>query len=451
MDTPTLEVKALQEAFAGASGAAGAAVSGQDSSKLTELANQAPVVRLVDLVLSEAVTQRASDIHIETFEHDVLIRYRIDGICYQIAKPPRSLALAIASRIKILSNLDVAETRLPQDGRILVTRDNRQIDLRVSTLPTIHGESIVLRVLDKGALDKTLNQLGMDEPMREAVERIIKRPHGLFLVTGPTGSGKTTTLYACLTTLNRPDAKIITTEDPVEYDVSGLVQIAINQKIGLDFSTCLRAILRHDPDIVMVGEIRDAETAQVAIQAALTGHLVFSTLHTNDAPGAVTRLIDMGVEPFLITSTVHAVLAQRLIRRLCPQCRQPFQPTDEYLAALHLTRDQLEASLRNAKGPEPAEGSIVHTAMSQMSLMRSVGCSACQGLGFQGRMGLYELLPVNEAVRPLVLTRASVSEIREAARAAGMQTLREDGLGKVLRGDTTVEEILRETQDYDTQ
>ena len=273
-DTPTLEVKALQDAFAGAGGVA---VPGQDSSKLAELANQAPIVRLVDVVLSEAVAQRASDVHIETFERDVLIRYRIDGVCYQIAKPPKSLALAIASRIKILSNLDVAETRVPQDGRILMTREDRQIDLRVSTLPTIHGESIVLRVLDKGALDKTLNQLGMEEAMREAIERIITRPHGLFLVTGPTGSGKTTTLYACLTTLNRPEVKIITTEDPVEYDIAGLVQIAISQKIGLDFSTCLRAILRHDPDIVMVGEIRDGETAQVAIQAALTGHLVFST------------------------------------------------------------------------------------------------------------------------------------------------------------------------------
>lgn len=460
MEAPTLEVKALQEAFAGAGGAAGTAVS-VDSSKLAELANQAPIIRLVDTVLAEAVTQRASDIHIETFEHDVLIRYRIDGICYQIAKPPKSLALAIASRIKILSNLDVAETRVPQDGRILITRDDRQIDLRVSTLPTIHGESIVLRVLDKGALDKTLNQLGMDDPMREAVERIIQRPHGLFLVTGPTGSGKTTTLYASLTTLNRPDVKIITTEDPVEYDIAGLVQIAINQKIGLDFSTCLRAILRHDPDIVMVGEIRDAETAQVAIQAALTGHLVFSTLHTNDAPGAVTRLIDMGVEPFLITSTVHAVLAQRLVRRLCLQCRAPFQPTDEDLAALHLTRSHLEASLPgppfglsgaggSVKEPTPSEGSIVHTAMTnQMTLMRAGGCTACQGLGFQGRVGLYELLMMNDAVRPLVLKRASVSEVREAARGAGMRTLREDGLGKALQGETTLEEILRETQDYD--
>jgi len=445
--TPTLEVKALQDAFA-ATGAV--AVAGQDSSKLAELANQVPIVRLVDVVLSEAVGQRASDIHIETFEHDVLIRYRIDGVCYQIAKPPKSLALAIASRIKILSNLDVAETRVPQDGRILMTREDRQIDLRVSTLPTIHGESIVLRVLDKGALNKTLNQLGMEDPTRDAIERIITRPHGLFLVTGPTGSGKTTSLYACLTTLNRPEVKIITTEDPVEYDIAGLVQIAISQKIGLDFSTCLRAILRHDPDIVMVGEIRDAETAQVAIQAALTGHLVFSTLHTNDAPGAVTRLIDMGVEPFLITSTVHAVLAQRLVRRLCPQCRAPYHPTDEELAALHLTREHLERSGHQVTEPTAAEGSIVHTAMAgQITLMRAAGCQACQGLGYQGRVGLYELLMMSESVKPLILKRAAVSEVREAARAAGMRTLREDGLGKALRGETTLEEILRETQDYD--
>ena len=445
--TPTLEVKALQDAFA-ATGAV--AVAGQDSSKLAELANQVPIVRLVDVVLSEAVGQRASDIHIETFEHDVLIRYRIDGVCYQIAKPPKSLALAIASRIKILSNLDVAETRVPQDGRILMTREDRQIDLRVSTLPTIHGESIVLRVLDKGALNKTLNQLGMEDPTRDAIERIITRPHGLFLVTGPTGSGKTTSLYACLTTLNRPEVKIITTEDPVEYDIAGLVQIAISQKIGLDFSTCLRAILRHDPDIVMVGEIRDAETAQVAIQAALTGHLVFSTLHTNDAPGAVTRLIDMGVEPFLITSTVHAVLAQRLVRRLCPQCRAPYQPADEELAALHLTREHLERSGHQVTEPTAAEGSIVHTAMAgQITLMRAAGCQACQGLGYQGRVGLYELLMMSESVKPLILKRAAVSEVREAARAAGMRTLREDGLGKALRGETTLEEILRETQDYD--
>ena len=472
--TPTLEVKALQDAFA-ATGAV--AVAGQDSSKLAELANQVPIVRLVDVVLSEAVGQRASDIHIETFEHDVLIRYRIDGVCYQIAKPPKSLALAIASRIKILSNLDVAETRVPQDGRILMTREDRQIDLRVSTLPTIHGESIVLRVLDKGALNKTLNQLGMEDPTRDAIERIITRPHGLFLVTGPTGSGKTTSLYACLTTLNRPEVKIITTEDPVEYDIAGLVQIAISQKIGLDFSTCLRAILRHDPDIVMVGEIRDAETAQVAIQAALTGHLVFSTLHTNDAPGAVTRLIDMGVEPFLITSTVHAVLAQRLVRRLCPQCRAPYHPTDEELAAPHLTRERVERSGHQVTEPAAAEGSIpppaaglkgpalraalplaasagggtiVHTAMAgQITLMRAAGCQACQGLGYQGRVGLYELLMMSESVKPLILKRAAVSEVREAARAAGMRTLREDGLGKALRGETTLEEILRETQDYD--
>ncbi len=421
-----LDVQALQEAFAAASREGVAAEAAQDSAKLLELASQAPVVRLVDQVLSEAVARRASDVHVETFEHEVLIRYRIDGRCYQVATPPKSLALAIASRIKILANLDVAELRLPQDGRILLTRDGRQIDLRVSTLPTVYGESIVLRVLDKSSLNKTLEQLGMEPSMQHAIEELIRRPHGLFLVTGPTGSGKTTSLYACLTTLNRPEVKIVTTEDPVEYDVPGLVQVAINQKIGLDFATCLRAILRHDPDIIMVGEIRDAETAQVAIQSALTGHLVFATLHTNDAPGAVTRLLDMGLEPFLITSTVSGVLAQRLIRRLCPACRAPHQPTREEVAALQLAPEQLT-----------------------MPLMGPVGCEACQGLGFQGRSGIFELLILGEAIRPLVLERKAVSIVREMASQAGMRTLREDGLRKVLAGETSVEEVIRETQDYD--
>jgi type II secretory ATPase GspE/PulE/Tfp pilus assembly ATPase PilB-like protein len=333
--------------------------------------------------------------------------------------------LAIASRIKILANLDVAESRVPQDGRVLLTQDARQIDLRVSTLPTIYGESIVLRVLDKGALNKTLDQLGMDRRTRQAIEELIRRPHGLFLVTGPTGSGKTTTLYACLAILNKPEVKIVTTEDPVEYDIPGLVQVAINQKIALDFATCLRAILRHDPDIIMVGEIRDAETAQVAVQASLTGHLVFSTLHTNDAPGAVTRLLDMGLEPFFITSTVTGVLAQRLIRQLCPTCRAPYQPTAEELAALRL--------------PAPRE----------TRLMRRVGCDGCQGLGYQGRMGMFEFLAINESIRPLVLDRKPVSELRSVSRQVGMRTIREDGLAKALEGQTTLEEVLRETQDYD--
>ena len=422
---PQLNVQGLAEAFAKA-GAGFGGEAAKDSSKLVELASQAPIVRLVDQVLLEAVTRSASDIHIEAFERDVMIRYRIDGRCYQVAQPPQTLALAIASRIKVLSNLDVAESRLPQDGRILLTVNNRQIDLRVSTLPTLHGESIVMRVLDKGSLDKSLGQLGMDAPMQQAIERLIQRPHGLFLVTGPTGAGKTTTLYACLTKLNKPEVKLITTEDPVEYDLKGLVQVAINAKIELTFATCLRAILRHDPDVIMVGEIRDLETAQTAVQAALTGHLVFSTLHTNDAPGAVTRLLDMGVEPFLVTSTVIGILAQRLVRALCPQCRAPYEATPEDLAALHLSADELEHHL-----------------------MRPVGCDACQGIGFKGRTGLYELLLMSEALRPMIIERVSVSEVREKAQAEGMRSLRADGIAKVLAGVTTVEEMIRETQDYE--
>ncbi|OGX28803.1 MAG: hypothetical protein A3B78_00550 [Omnitrophica WOR_2 bacterium RIFCSPHIGHO2_02_FULL_67_20] len=424
-DVPRLNLENLTAAFAQAGALAGAE-AGKDAIQLVELASQAPVMRLVDSVLLEAVNRRASDVHIEAFEQEMAIRYRIDGRCYQVAQPPKTLSLALASRLKVLANMDVAESRLPQDGRILITVDNRQIDLRVSTLPTIHGESIVLRVLDKGSLDKTLSQLGMDPAAQEAIERLIQRPNGLLLVTGPTGAGKTTTLYACLTKLNRPEVKLITTEDPVEYDLNGLVQVAVNAKIGLSFSTSLRAILRHDPDVIMVGEIRDLETAQTAVQASLTGHLVFSTLHTNDAPGAVTRLLDMGVEPFLVTSTVTGVLAQRLIRALCGACRAPVEPTPEDLAALHLTADQLSAPL-----------------------MRAVGCEACQGIGYTGRTGLYELLILTEAMRPLVIERASVSELRIRARAEGMRTLRQDGVTKVLAGVTTVEEMIRETQDYE--
>jgi len=421
---PQLQVQSLQEAFA-AAGTMPSEVS-LDTSKLTELASQTPVVRLVSLMLTEAVTRHASDVHVEAFEEDVVIRYRIDGICYEIAKPPRSLALAIASRLKILSNLDVAESRLPQDGRILLTENGRQIDLRVSTLPTIYGESIVLRVLDKSALNRTLSDLGMEDALQQTLQGLIRRPHGMLLVTGPTGSGKTTTLYACLTSLNRPEVKIVTTEDPVEYDIPGLVQVAINTKISLDFATCLRAILRHDPDIIMVGEIRDLETAQIAVQAALTGHLVFSTLHTNDASGAITRLLDIGLEPFLITSTLNGVLAQRLIRRLCPTCSVPAPPSADELAALQL-------------GPEQAATPV----------RRPGGCEACQGLGFQGRFGLYELLVMTEAIQRLVLERAAISTLRSVAQQSGMRTLREDGVAKILAGQTTIDDVLRETQTYD--
>ena len=424
--TPQLNVKGLDEAFAQARSAGVGEAVGKDSAKLVELASQAPVVRLVDSVLQEGVKRRASDIHVEAFEQDVSIRYRIDGRCYQVARPPKSLALALASRIKVLANLDVAESRLPQDGRMFLKAEGREIDLRISTLPTLHGESIVMRVLDRGSLDKTLAQLGMDAKMQQSVEQIIQRPHGLFLVTGPTGAGKTTTLYACLSRLNKPEVKLITTEDPVEYELKGLVQVAVNPKIELTFARCLRAILRHDPDVVMIGEIRDLETAKIAVQAALTGHLVFSTLHTNDAPGAMTRLLDMGLEPFLVTSTVAAVLAQRLIRALCPKCRTPYEASPEDLQALRITGEELEHHL-----------------------MRPTGCEGCQGLGYWGRIGLYELFPMSESIRPMIIERVGVTEIREKAQAEGMRTLREDGIAKVLAGVTSVEEMIRETQDYE--
>ena len=423
---PRLNVSALSDAFAQADAAAAGAEAVKDATALVELASQAPIVRLVDTMLLEAVNRRASDIHIEAFEKDVSIRYRIDGRCYAVAQPPKSLAFAIASRIKVLANLDVAESRLPQDGRILLTANNRQIDLRASTLPTVYGESIVLRVLDKSSVSLTLAQLGMSPDDEATIERLIERPNGLLLVTGPTGAGKTTTLYACLTKLNTPERKLITTEDPVEYDIDRLVQVAVNPKIELTFATCLRAILRHDPDVIMVGEIRDQETAQVAVQAALTGHMVFSTLHTNDAPGAITRLLDMGLEPFLLTSTVTGVVAQRLVRALCPACRAPSEPTVEELAALHVSPAQL-----------------------QQPLMKPVGCEACQGIGFKGRTGLYEVLVMHEGLAPLILERVSAAELRSWARNQGMRSLRDDGIAKVLAGVTTVEEMIRETQDYE--
>lgn len=421
-----LNVKAVSDAIAQV-GREGLETQGDvDRTSLVELASQAPIVKMVDAVLLEAVRRRSSDIHIEAFEHEIYIRYRIDGRCYQVAKPPKSLALAISSRLKVLANLDVAESRLPQDGRILLEVDSRQIDLRISVLPTMHGESIVLRILDRASVDPDLGRLGMYAELEAQLEQLIKRPHGLVLVTGPTGAGKTTTLYACLAKLNEPGVKLITTEDPVEYDIDGLVQVAVNEKIKLDFAVCLRSILRHDPDVVMVGEIRDQQTAQIAHQAALTGHLVLSTLHTNDAPGAVTRLLDMGIEPFLITSTVTGILAQRLVRRLCPDCKTEYNPSADELAALKLT-----------------VGDVTQP------FMKAVGCSNCQDLGFKGRSGIYELFVVSESIRPLIIEHASASQIRVQARSEGMRTLREDGVSKVKEGVTTVAEVLQETQDYE--
>ena len=397
-----------------------------DADKLKEIALCAPVVKLVNMILLRAVREKASDIHFEPFEKDYKIRYRIDGICYDAAHPPRDLSLAISSRIKVMANLDVAENRLPQDGRIMMDVEGKAVDLRVSTLPTLYGESIVMRVLDKSVVSLSLDQIGMDEEIKLKIREIIKRPNGIFLTTGPTGSGKTTTLYSCMREINKIDYKIITTEDPVEYDIEGIIQVAINPKIDLTFARTLRHILRQDPDIIMVGEIRDTETAEIAIQSALTGHLVFSTLHTNDSPGAVTRLVDMGVEPFLITSTVRAVLAQRLVRKICVKCKKEYKPSEHEVSEFGISKEKME----------------------DMKFYKGEGCSECNGSGYKGRTGLYELLIVDDRIRDLVIKRDSITSIRNAACQAGMKTLRENGLKKVIEGITTIEEVLRETKEY---
>lgn len=397
-----------------------------DVDKLKEIAASAPVVKLLNMILLRAVREKASDIHFEPFEKDYKIRYRIDGICYDAAHPPRNLSLAISSRIKVMANLDVAESRLPQDGRIMIDIEGKAVDLRVSTLPTLYGESIVMRVLDKSIVSLSLDQIGVDEDIKLKIRDIIKRPNGIFMTTGPTGSGKTTTLYSCLSEINKIDYKIITTEDPVEYDIEGIIQVAINPKIDLTFARTLRHILRQDPDIIMVGEIRDTETAEIAIQAALTGHLVFSTLHTNDSPGAVTRLVDMGVEPFLITSTVRAVLAQRLVRKICVKCKKEYKPSEPELSEFGISKEKIKG----------------------MKFYKGEGCQECNSSGYKGRTGLYELLVVDDKIRGLIVKRESLTAIRNAACEAGMKTLRENGLKKVMEGITTIEEVLRETKEY---
>ena len=397
-----------------------------DIDKLKEIASQAPVVKLLNMVLLRAIREKASDIHFEPFEKDYTIRYRIDGLCYDAAHPPKDLNLAISSRIKVMANLDVAEARLPQDGRIMIDIGGRSVDLRVSTLPTLYGESIVMRVLDKSIVSLSLDQLGMSEDVKSKLRKIIERPNGIILTTGPTGSGKTTTLYSCLREINKIEYKVITVEDPVEYDIEGIIQVAINQKIDLSFAKTLRHILRQDPDIIMVGEIRDSETAQIAIQAALTGHLVFSTLHTNDASGAVTRLMDMGIEPFLISSTVRAVMAQRLVRVICQNCKKAYKAEQQELLELGMI----------GKKDAPSQ------------FYKGEGCSECNGSGYRGRTGLYELLIMNDRIREMVVKRDSSSAIRNAAVEGGMRLLREDGIRKILEGVTTIEEALRETKEY---
>src|SRR5438876_4700067 len=395
----------------------------EDVNHLRDMAFEAPVVRLVNLLIENAIDAEASDIHVEPFEDTFRIRYRLDGILFDQEAPPRRLQAAVTSRIKLMAEMNIAERRLPQDGRIRVTVPGRRVDIRVSTIPTVHGESIVMRLLDRSSVFLALEKLGFAPGTLRHFESLIKRPHGIVLVTGPTGSGKTTTLYGALDKINLPDRKIITVEDPVEYQLKGVNQIPVKPKIGLTFATGLRHIVRQDPDVILIGEIRDLETAEIAIQASLTGHLVFSTLHTNDAPAAITRLQDMGVEAYLVASVLEGVLAQRLVRRIYTACRVPDTPSAGDLGAL----------------------GIAGTA--GVPLYRGRGCDECRGTGYRGRTGIYELFPITEDARSLILRRAPTREIRRAAVEAGMITLRLDGWAKACEGVTTVEEILRVTQE----
>jgi type IV pilus assembly protein PilB len=394
-----------------------------NASVMADLADAAPIVRFVNLVLYQAVQDRASDIHFEPFETEFRIRYRVDGALYEMSPPPKHLALPVVSRIKVMASLNISERRLPQDGRIQFPIGGRQIDLRVSTLPTQFGESVVLRVLDRSAVNLEVESLGFPKYVLEYVNEAILRPNGIFVVTGPTGCGKTTTLYSCLKRVNTMDSKLLTAEDPVEYDIEGIMQVAINEAAGLTFSKALRSFLRQDPDVIMVGEMRDIETAQISIQASLTGHLVLSTLHTNDAPGAVTRLVDMGVEPFLISSTLMAVLGQRLVRTICKDCRTPFEPTENQLALLNLS-------------PHDLGDKVFYYGR---------GCTTCNDTGYRGRKGIFELLTVNDAVRGLINERAPTVVLRQKAVELGMVTLREDGLRGIFEGDTTIEEVVKYT------
>lgn len=400
-----------------------------DLDNLEELANSAPVRKLINMVLLMAIRDHSSDVHFEPFEDEYKMRYRCDGVLYEMVPPPRHLATAIASRIKVMSNLDIAERRLPQDGRIELNVGGNPVDMRVSVLPTLFGESVVIRVLDRTNVGLSLDRIGMPPDILAMFRQVIKKPNGIVLVTGPTGAGKTTTLYSGLSELNEIDVKIITTEDPVEYEIDGIVQCPINHDIDLTFAAALRSILRQDPDIILVGEIRDLETAQIAIQASLTGHLVFSTLHTNDAPSSVTRLRDMGVEPFLITATVEAIEAQRLVRKTCPNCRASYDPTREQLMEINLKPEEL-------KGRQFYYGE---------------GCDKCNNLGFKGRTGLYELLIMNDDLRDMVSRGASTDAIRQYTRKTGTSSLRDAGLRALFAGTTTLDEVVRETvQEEDT-
>ena len=398
-------------------------MEGLDSDEVANSANQAPIIRFVDVVLQEAVKAKASDIHFEPFEDQFRIRYRIDGALYEMAPPPKSLANAVTARIKVMAGLNIAEKRIPQDGRIKTTVGGRPIDLRVSTLPTQFGESVVLRILDKGVVNLDLENLSMEPEIMNGIRELVNRPNGIFIVTGPTGSGKTTTLYSALREVNTVDVKILTAEDPVEYEIEGIMQVQINHQVGLTFASALRSFLRQDPDTIMVGEIRDLETGQIAVQASLTGHVVLSTLHTNDAPGAVTRLVDMGLEPFLISASLEGVLGQRLLRRICRHCRTAYEPD-------HAVISMLQA--------DPIE-------IAEKQFFYGKGCSECNRTGYKGRQGLFELMVINDPVRELITKKAPTLVLKQKAIENGMRTLRDDGLRCIFDGLTTIEEVLKYT------
>ncbi len=397
----------------------------EETQDLLDVSDEAPVIKLVNLILFQAVKERASDIHIEPFQKELKVRYRIDGILYQRLNPPKRYQSAIISRLKVMAKLDIAEKRLPQDGRIPIKIADKDIDIRVSIVPTTFGERVVLRLLDKSSAHFGVEEIGLSRDMLQNLKDLINRPNGMLLVTGPTGSGKTTTLYASLSRINTPDKNIITIEDPVEYQLWGIGQIQVNPKIGLTFARGLRSVLRHDPDVILVGEIRDAETAEIAIQSSLTGHLVFSTLHTNDAASAVTRLVDMGIEPFLVASVIRAILAQRLIRVICPECKEGYIPEAEALREIGIVPSQLERKM----------------------VYQGKGCPACSETGYRGRTGIYEMLIVSEAIRHLIMKKADSTSICRKAIEEGMKTLREDGARKVVAGVTTLEEVVRVTRE----
>ncbi|NUN50009.1 MAG: Flp pilus assembly complex ATPase component TadA [Candidatus Brocadiae bacterium] len=394
-----------------------------DLQQMADAANSAPVVKLLNLILLQAIKDQASDIHFEPFETEFKVRYRVDGVLYEMMPPPLHLALALISRIKVMSNLDISEVRLPQDGRIMLAIGGKPVDLRISTLPTMFGESVVMRVLDRSVVSLDIDNIGLREEDFKLVKLLLDLPNGIMIVTGPTGSGKTTTLYSCLNYINDIKWKTITTEDPVEYDLDGIVQCQINEEVGVTYSACLRSILRQDPDYILVGEIRDLETAQIAIEASLTGHLVFSTLHTNDAPSSITRMLDLGIETFLISATLEAVVAQRLVRRVCVKCKTEYEPTEEMLMQLGLRASDVEGK----------------------RFMYGTGCNNCNNTGYRGRQALFEIMLMTDRIRNMVMQSASTDDIRRAAREQGLRVLREAGLLAIYDGVTSIEEVVRET------